>query len=647
MYDQQGKLLITSTCKKYPSRRSKLIIKLAIVSLFSFQSFAVDSKELVELSFEELGNIQVTSVSKRSESINEAAASIFVITNKDIQRSGAASLPEALRLAPNLQVAQDNARNYAITARGFNTSVFANKLLVLIDGRTIYTPLYSGVFWDAQDVVLEDIERIEVISGAGATLWGANAVNGIINIITKNASQTQGGLVSISGSDNEQYTALRYGGTLNNGGSYRVYAKHAEHEDTHQELNNKSLEDGLRRDKVGFRSDWETGNDKFTFQGDFYNGYLHELTARDIQISGANVLARANTLLPNGSNLSIQGYVDYTFRDQANAFKENLTTTDIEIKHDWKITERHNLIWGGGYRIGFDRIDNDNNFAFLPEQKNLHWANVFAQDEISLTDSLRLTLGLKLEHNSYTGMESLPNARLGWKFADNQFAWASASRSVRAPSRFDTDLFAPTVAPFILAGGPNYESEIANTYEIGYRATPTPKTSVSVTGFYTEYDKLRTLEFSPGFPLIFENNASGRAHGVEMWGSWQTTEKLKLSGGLVIQEVEINRPVGEQSRIFSLNSNDPSSHSLLRVSYDITPNHLLDVTIRHVNKLPRPQVPAYTALDLRYGWKINKDLEFSIVGQNLLDPEHAEFSRASTRPDYDRSLFAKVQWNFR
>ena len=622
------------------------LVKIAILTLFSLQTFNAYSQELIELSFEELANIQVTSVSKRSESISNAAASIFVITNTDIQRSGATSLPEALRLAPNLQVAQDNARNYAVSARGFG-SVFSNKLLVLIDGRTVYTPLYSGVFWDAQDVVLEDIDRIEVISGAGATLWGANAVNGVINIITKNAAQTQGALVSIAGSNSEQYSALRYGGTLNNGGSYRVNAKHAEYDDTHQELNNKSLQDGLRRDKVGFRSDWEKGNDKYTFQGDFYNGYLHEPITRDVQISGANILARANKMLSNGSNLSIQGYVDYTYRDQANAFTENLTTTDIEIKHDWKISERQNFTWGGGYRIGFDRIENDNKFAFLPEKKNLHWGNIFAQDEINLTDSLRLTLGLKLEHNSYTGVESLPNARLGWKFADNQFAWASASRSIRAPSRFDTDLFVPTVAPFFLAGSPDYQSEIANTYEIGYRAAPTAKTSVSVTGFYTEYDKLRTLELNSSGSFIFTNNASGRSHGVEVWGGWQALENFKFSGGLVIQEININTPATDVLRAFSLGSNDPSSHSILRVSYDITPNHLIDATIRHVNKLTDPAVPAYTALDLRYGWQINRDIELSIVGKNLLDPKHAEFSGASTRPDYDRSLFAKVQWNFR
>jgi iron complex outermembrane receptor protein len=320
---------------------------------------------------------------------------------------------------------------------------------------------------------------------------------------------------------------------------------------------------------------------------------------------------------------------------------------DLEAKHDFKIAQNHSFTWGGGYRIGFDRLDNDNRIAFLPSSKNLHWANIFAQDEIALADSLRLTLGLKLEHNNYTGMEVLPNARLGWKFADNQFAWASVSRSIRAPSRFDADLFFPAQPPYLVAGGPNFESEVAKTYEIGYRATPTVSTTVSVTGFYTEYDKLRTLEPNPSGILLFENNASGLSHGIEMWGSWQAREDLKIAGGVVIQKVEVDRPATDRLAGTYLNDNDPNSHSMLRISYDINPNHLLDATVRHVNKLNNPEVPAYTALDLRYGWKIDKNLEFSVVGQNLLDSKHAEFSPAAVRAEYERSVFAKLQWYFR
>ena len=611
-----------------------------IILGISYIHFA-HSKELVDLSLEELSNIQVTSVSKRSEALTDAAASVFVISNHDIQRSGVTSLPEALRLAPNLQVAQDNARNYAITARGFN-SVFSNKLLVLIDGRTVYTPLFSGVFWDAQDVVLEDIDRIEVISSAGATLWGTNAVNGVINIITKNSSQTQGGLVSVSGSDNEGYSTLRYGSKLDNGGNFRVYAKHAEREDTRRESNGVSLHDGYKRDKAGFRADWSSENKNYTMQGDFYDGYLNQLNTNDIQISGANLLARVNSTLGNGSKLYVQGYVDYTYRNQPNAFKENLTTTDIEFKHDWKIAERHNFTWGGGYRNGFDRLENFS-FAFLPAKKNLHWGNVFAQDEYDLAQNLRLTLGIKFEHNNYSDLEYLPNARFAWKLADNKLIWGSVSRSIRAPSRIDRDFFAPPLT----AGSPNFDSEIARSYELGYR-TSTAHTTFSITGFYSDFDRLRTFELNPNTSaLVFDNNATGHSHGVELWGSWQASRDLKLSGGYVIQKVSVNTHPADILQASGLGINDPNSHSLFRASYDINPNHLLDMTVRHSGKLSNPEVPAYTALDLRYGWKISPDLEFSVVGQNLLDSKHAEFSNAATRPEYDRNLFAKMQWYFR
>lgn len=628
-----------------------ILITFLIFGLLPFQS---EAKDLVELSFEELANIQVTSVSKHSESLSEAAASIFVITNQDIQRSGATNLPEALRLAPNLQVAQDNARNYAVTARGFN-SVFENKLLVLIDGRTVYTPLFSGVFWDAQDVVLEDIDRIEVISGAGATLWGANAVNGVINIITKNSSETKGGLFSISGSNTERYGAIRYGDLLNNGGSFRVYGKHADRDDNDNVATGLSLNDGFRRDKVGFRADTENGNNKFTVQGDFYDGYLEQTGTNDIQISGANLLARMNTVLTDGSNFNLQAYIDYTYRNQPAAYIENLTTADIEFKHDLKLGQIHHFVWGGGYRTGYDRLNNDVAFAFLPASKNLHWGNIFGQDEIALSDSLKLILGLKLEHNNYTGMEVLPNARLAWKLSDKQFAWGSISRSVRAPSRIDTDFFAPSNPPvvggvpqYFVGGGPNFQSEIAKTYEVGYRSSPTPKTTISVTGFYTEYEELRTFEpnlTGPG--LIFDNNASGYSRGLEMWAGWQALDNLKFSGGFVVQKVTINTPPSDLLQPSGLGINDPSSHSLLRISYDLKPNHLLDATIRHVNKLSTPEVPSYTAFDLRYGWKVNRNLELSIVGQNLFDPKHAEFSNPASRPEYDRTVFAKAQWYFR
>ncbi|HEU4709676.1 MAG TPA: TonB-dependent receptor [Methylophilaceae bacterium] len=606
-------------------------------------STAVQAKEYVDLSLQELGNVEIFSVSKRYEPLAQAPAAAFVITSEDIQRSGATTLQEALRLAPNLQVARSNARNYAISARGFN-NIFANKLLVMMDGRVLYTPLFSGVFWDVQDYMLEDIDRIEVISGSAGTLWGANAVDGVINIITKSAAKTQGGLISAGGSKDERYGSARYGGKLENGGHYRVYSKHSEFEDNHNAAG-RDLEDGMRRTQAGFRFDWDDDpRNSSTLQGNFYEGSLHQAGTDDIDVAGANMRALFKSVLDNGSNISLRSWLDYTRRDQPNAFRENLTQWDIELRHNIVLAKRHSLSWGGGYRVAFDRIDNDNNFAFLPDENNQDWINLFAQDDIALTQKLRLILGLRMEHNDYTGMEYLPNVRLAWSPSESQMLWASVARSVRAPSRIDRDFYAPPRPPFLISGNTDFESEIARTFELGYRTNLASHATISVTGFYSEYDHLRTLD--PGtLPLTFQNNGSGRSHGIETWATWQATRKLKLVGGMVLQDMDVE----ESSLLQGLNfgANDPSVYGMLRVSYDITPRHLVDAMLRYTSELPNPNVPAYTSMDVRYGWKITRDLEFSLIGQNLLDHSHPEYSSVTGRAEFDRALYAKVQWYFR
>ncbi len=431
--------------------------------------------DLADLSLEELAGIRITSVSKRPESLANAAASVFVITGEEIRRSGATTLPEALRLAPNLQVARVDARNYAVTARGFN-SAFENKLLVLIDGRTVYTPLFSGVFWDAQDVVLEDIARIEVISGPGATMWGANAVNGVINVITETAEETQGTLAAVGASNSERQAVVRYGGTLANGGHFRIYGKHAGNDDP-KLANGRDSRTGWRREQTGFRTDWGNVSRNVTVQGDAYQGSLHQFGTEDISIAGANLVGRLNNTLADGSNVSLQGYWDYTERNQPNAFIEQLNTLDLQLQHSTRFAGMHNVVWGGGYRYGIDRIENGNAFAFLPARANMHWGNIFIQDEIALHEKLSLTTGLKLENNHYTGAELLPTMRLAWKPHANDLIWASASRAVRTPSRIDRDFFSPTrpavvagVPQYAIAGGPAFESEIAKVAELGYRS---------------------------------------------------------------------------------------------------------------------------------------------------------------------------------
>jgi iron complex outermembrane receptor protein len=608
--------------------------------------------DLADLSLEELANIRVTSVSRKPESLADAPASIFVITGNDIHRSGATSLPEALRLAPNLQVARVDARNYAITARGFN-SPFANKLLVLIDGRTVYSPLFSGVFWDAQDVVLEDVERIEVISGPGATMWGANAVNGVINVITKTAADTHGALAAAGASKNEKSGTARYGGSLDNGGHYRVYGKYADNDDT-ASADGAPVLTGWNRKQTGFRTDWGNSNKSVTVQGDAYTGALHQQGTRDIGITGANLVGRINTRLDDGSNFSFQAYWDYTERNQPNAFVEHLHTLDLQIQHSVTIAEAHNIVWGAGYRLAMDRVRNASAFAFLPGDLDMYWGNVFVQDEIALRDNLRLTVGAKVENNNYIGAEFLPTLRLSWKPATHNMVWTSASRSVRAPSRIDRDFFSPANPPtvggtrrFTVAGGPDVESETANVLEVGYRAQPTSTISWSTTAFYSSYDKLRTLEPNPnGFGAVFRNGAEGSSRGIETWGTWQALPAWRLSAGFVAQRVASELKPGrvDLSGSTGLAASDPSNYWSLRSSYDIAQGKELDVTLRHSGKLRRPEVPGYTTVDVRYGWKLRPDLELSVIGQNLLDPSHPEFGPAPTRSEYDRAVFVNLVW---
>jgi iron complex outermembrane receptor protein len=607
---------------------------------------------LADLSLEELASIQVTSVSKRAEALADAPASVYVISADDIRRSGATTLPEALRLAPLLQVARIDARNYAISARGFNNP-FSNKLLVMIDGRTIYSPLFSGVFWDAQDVVLEDIDRIEVISGAGGTLWGANAVNGVINIITRSAADTQGTLVDLGAGERQKSAAVRYGGKLA-GGHYRIYGKHADQDDLRRESGAPD-HFGWRRDQAGFRADWGTARDTLTFQGDAYEGTLHQFGTRDIRIAGANLLGRMSRALGPDSDLRLQAYIDHTERDQPLAYDDRLTTFDIEAQHAIRLGKAHNVVWGGGYRLGQDRIRNDVAFAFLPESLDMRWANLFAQDEIELRPDLKLTLGLKLENNSYTGTEKLPTARLAWKPAEGHLLWGSVSRAVRAPSRIDRDLYTPAnprivggVPQYLVGGGPNFDSETVKAYEIGYRAQPRPTLWYSAVAFYDDYDRLRTLGLNPGGPglITFQNQAEGEIHGVELTGGWQVLPAWRLTGGLVVQRQRLRLKPGavDMSGGTGLANNDANRYWTLRSSWDIDARRQLDLMLRHVGDLPRPEVPAYTSLDLRFGWRVTPDLELSLIGQNLLNASHVEFGAAGTRVEYERGIFLKAVW---
>lgn len=619
----------------------------------------VASSSLADMSLEELANVEIVSVSKRSERLSEAPASVFVITADDIRRSGATTLPDALRLAPNLQVAQASASGYAITARGFNSSS-ANKLLVLIDGRSVYTPLFSGVFWDAQGVMLEDIDRIEVISGPAGTLWGTNAVNGVINIITRSAAETQGTLLAAGGGNREIDGAVRYGATAGPDGHYRIYAQHLDRDHTFT-ASGTARDDAWHKTQAGFRADWNRTDDRITVEGNAYTGREGQplpgtisisglaLALGTISISGENLNASWAHALNGGGNLTLHAYVDRTERTVPPTFAEGLTTFDVQFQHSLPSGPVHSLIWGGEFRYALDRLTNSDFFAFLPANVNQRWSSVFAQDEVKLRSDLRLILGARVERNDYTGTEFLPNVRLAWNVANDHLLWAAASRTVRAPSRFDTDVFVPGKPPFILVGGPNVVSEIANVYELGYRGQPAANVSYSITAFHADYDHLRTQEiaFKPSPFIFFANEKQGRTDGIEMWSTYQPSRSWRLSAGMTsLHERFSLKPGSNDASALGAAGSDPALTWLLRSSMDLPRQSEADVTVRHVSALSNPAVPAYTAVDIRLAWRPRPDLELSVTGQNLFDGGHGEFTDVATRTEIGRSVFFKILSRF-
>lgn len=610
---------------------------------------AAEALDLADLSLEQLGDIEVLSVSREPERLAEAPSSIYVITNEQIRRAGVTNLGEALRLAPNLLVARANSVNYAITARGFNSG-FANKLLVMIDGRTVYTPVFSGVFWDQQELVLADVDRIEVVSGPGATLWGANAVNGVINVITRSAAETQGGYVSVGGGNFEQHATVRYGGPLGETGHYRAYAKTSSFDATQRTSGITAL-DAFSRQQVGFRADFDGDSDDVTLQADVHEGRSQDrgstagFTFGRVETSGANVLGRWTRSLPNGSQLRVQSYFARAEREDALFFRPRLDTFDVEVQHGLE-RARHDFLWGGGYRRTSDDIGTGFVTTFIPASRDLHWANVFVQDRIELARNLDTTIGLKLERNDYTGTESLPSARVAWQPAENRLVWAAASRAVRAPARFDRDVFFPGAPPFFVIGGPNFQSEVAKVLELGYRAQPHPAVSYSVTAFRHDWDKLRS---GSAIPVELENRIEGDVYGVEAWANWRVGERWELRGGFSTLEKDLVLEPGSTDPVGVANStlaNDPDFQWMLRSALDLARGWQLDFGVRHVDSLPNPDVPRYTAFDGRVAWQHGRQLGVVLSVLNLFDSAHAEFEAAPNRSELPRSVYLSIDWRF-
>ena len=663
---------------------------LALIFLCSSVSIAsVDAKDdFTGLSLEELMEIEITSLAKKPQKLSQAAAAVFVITNEDIRRSGATSIPEVLRMVPGLQVARIDANKWAVSARGFNGR-FANKLLVLMDGRSVYSPYFAGVSWDVQDTVLEDIDRIEVIRGPGGSLWGANAVNGIINIITKSAFDTQGGLFSAGyGNKEEGFSTLRYGGSLDEEFAYRGYAKFF-NRDHFSAIDDQDANDEWWAFRSGFRMDWVAdGVDRFTVQGDVYKGESGEKSSIPIpeppfnvdfenedRAFGGNVLARWSRTLSASAEYSLQAYYDRTEHDFVTS-GEKRSTVDVDFQHRFGLGSRQEVTWGLGLRWTQDHfIDSQYMFA-EPSKKNDYVFSCFLQDEISLLpDSLHLTLGSKFEHNDYTGLEIQPSGRIRWTPNPRNTIWAAVSRAVRTPTRTERDSSFNLVTvppdsqegipiPQLVVFSPNedFDSETVLAFELGYRVQLLDRLHADLASFYNIYDDLRSMGPPTGFefrqqpvPYLFilippRNRAEGETYGIEFALDWTPVDWWRIRCAYAYFQMDVRIENVEPNEVIQPSVSENPSNSLSVMSrLDLPHGFEFDVWFRYVSDLDGLDIDEYLTMDVRLGWRPFECLELSIVGQNLLEGEHPEFRSevwAADTVEVPRSVYGKITLTF-
>ena len=616
--------------------------------------------------FEQLAQIKVTTVSRSESTVQASPAAVYVITQEDIRRSGVTSIPEALRLAPGVNVARIDAHRWAVGVRGFNQE-FANKLLVMMDGRAVYSPLTSGVRWEQQDTALEDIERIEVVRGPTAALWGANAVSGVINIITKSAKDTQGTLVSGGGGSEAQgFGTVRYGGKLSDDVFYRVYAKGQAQGDT-KFPNGATSEDAWRRVQGGFRVDGAQAESHFTIQGDLGFGEPHELfnpfgttaivpdTIR--QITGS-LLGRWTRTLGADSEFSLQTYFDHAEREFFSQ-TDRLDTFDLDLQHRLPVGERQTITWGGGYRVTVDDLVFQAPISFPTRHQAIQLGRLFVRDDITLVpDRLHLTLGSQFEYHSFTGLDFQPTARLRWTPTERQTAWAAVSRAVRTPSRADDDLIlATTVPPTRFSGNKALHSEEVLSYEVGYRAQLHERFSMDFALFYSEYDRLRSQEtLAPGVTQRDEK-IFGETYGGEASLSWQPAPWWRLQGSYSYLNTQLHKASGstDTASVLRDEGRNPQHQVTLQSSWDLSSAVNFDAVVRYVDRLdsvaPFPDIPPYLQLDLRLAWRPSRNLELALTGQNLLDRRHSEFlpgafGTLGQPREIERGFYGKFTWRF-
>jgi len=664
---------------------SRITFALCLLAMTTTVWAQKPGSDLTEKSLEFLMDIEVTSVSKKEEKLFQTAAAVYVITQEEIRRSGLTSIPELLRLAPGIQVARIDGTKWAISARGFNGRL-ANKLLVLIDGRSVYSPETSGVYWEVQDLLLEDIERIEIIRGPGGTLWGANAVNGVINIITKHTTETRGGVITAGVGSEERGIGFRYGANLGNNASYRVYGKYLNRSELVDPAG-RGTNDGQQLERAGGRIEWQpTERDELTLEGDIYGTNLRENPAfvspanpfapfanRSGEFSGGHIMGRWARASSKTSDMALQVYYD-RFSRKLFELADQINTFDLDFQHHTALGRRQDIVWGFGYRaVSHQAEDNSSRpVQFTPNAKTVQLFSAFAQDEITVVkDRLRLILGIKLEHNYLSGFEAQPSARLSWTPSRRQAAWAAVSRAVRTPARSQQDIRVsiqafpgPGGMPVIASvfGSPSPQSEVLNAYELGYRAQPHRKLSLDVATFYNAYHRLTSFEpGSPFFetdplpphlvaPLYYGNLLRGETYGLEAAINLDITRRWKLRGSYSFLRVQLHPDATSRDTTSEAAEGDNPQHQFQLHSYlNLWRNVDLDTALYHVSSLRGQQVPGYTRIDSRIGWQIRENIEVSGGVQNLLDNRHPEFNGVDILvlpSQVRRSVYGKLTWRF-
>jgi len=669
---------------------SGISLLLAWCVLFPPTLFAANSPrlpdDLTRLSLEELMDIQITSVSKAEEDYSKAASAIFVLTQEDIRRSGVNTIPEALRMVPGLQVAQIDSSTWAISSRGFN-SRFANKLLVLIDGRSVYTHVFAGVFWDKQDLVMEDVERIEVIRGPGGTLWGANAVNGVINIITKNAHQTTGGQISAGGGTLDHFNgSVRYGQELGDGAAVRVWGKYYNRSNL-DDLQGNPAPDEFETERGGFRMDWEASQaNSFTLQGDVLHGQLAGKTSdavdslsfiptttdivKDAHVRGFNALGRWKHRFSDTSDMALQLYYDRDHRESRVMQEMVVDTYDVDFQHRFQMGSRHRILWGLGHRFIHDSFVNSIGISYIPDNNLNYISNAFIQDKIELVpNELYFTLGSKFSINNFTGLEIQPSARIGWTPNDRHTVWASVSRAVRTPSRSgDSGRFNAAVTPVpsppfpgpgavvVIQGQKDFESENVIATELGYRLKPYERFFVDIAAFANVYRDGHSFEVETPFinpagfvevPIVSRNSLDGETYGVELAATLDAADWWRLNSSVTWFQMDLRKdPISTDQNVSGFEGNDPEWQWNLRSHMDLPANWEFDQTLYYVDALKSQAVKHYFRLDLRLGWRPINNVEVSLVAQNLLEDQHQEWGddriQTNDRNLVERSFFGKL-----